>query len=151
MKKRDLVTSLILLAVAIVTLLETYKLPIGTPAMPETGFFPLLLAIILGIFSLLLLGQAMMGKDREKAPSWVGAEGWKPLVFTAGALFVIGIFFERLGYLISTFLLIAFLMRATGPKKWWLVILFALCSALGSYLVFDVLLKTQLPAGFLGS
>ena len=66
MKKRDLILGFVLLALAIVTLMEISKLPIGSLSSPHVGFFPLIAAILLGILSLVLLGQAIRGKDIKK-------------------------------------------------------------------------------------
>jgi putative tricarboxylic transport membrane protein len=148
MKKGDLITSIVLLALAVVTLLYAIKLPFGTLKSPHVGFFPLVVAILLGIFSLFLLWQAI--KEKEGISFfWRGSEGWKRISLTLGTLFAIAIFFERLGYVISTLLLIAFLLWVIGRQKWWVVIMTAFLSALGFYLLFGILLKSQLPTGIL--
>lgn len=151
MKKRNLIVSIILLALTIATLIEIRDLPIGSLSSPQVGFFPLVLAIILGILCLVLLGQTIKRKDEVKAPPWVSGRGLQPLILTTVILFLYGFFFEPLGYLITTFLLIAFLVGAFGTKKWWVVITIALISTVGSYLLFDTLLKASLPKGLLGS
>ncbi len=150
MKKRDLITSIILLALSIAILLEIREFPIGKLSSPQMGFFPLILAVLLGILSLVLLGQAIKGKDEGEIPSWVSSGREKIFILTVGILFIFPIFFERLGYLISVFLLIALLFGTIGKKKWWVVIMVAFFSALASYLVFGILLNTQLPMGILG-
>ena len=66
-----------------------------------------------------------------------------------GALVAFGFLFESLGYLISVFLLIGFLLRVIEPMRWWLMITIALLSSVLSYLLFGVLLSTPLPAGLL--
>ena len=149
MKKRDLIIGFILLGLSIATLVETNKLPIGTLSSPHVGFFPLITAILLGILSLILLGQAIRGKDIKKIPSWVSSGGWKSLGLTVAFLFLFTIFLEHLGYLISTFLLIAFLLGISGKKKWWWVMIYAFFATLASYLIFGLLLRAQLPGGLL--
>jgi putative tricarboxylic transport membrane protein len=149
MRGRNLVTAIVLLIFSIVILLETGKLPIGNLRSSQAGFFPLVLAILLGILSLILLIQTIMGKIEEKKEPWVNTRGWKDLGLTVSALFVFGAFFERFGYLVSTFLLIFFLMKFVGRTKWLNGIVFALLSTIFSYLLFEILLKTQLPAGLL--
>ncbi len=150
MKKRNLITSIILLAFSIATLAETSKFPIGKLSSPKIGFFPFFLAILLGILSLVLLGQAIKMRGEGEIPLWVSSGRGKIFMLTVGVLFIFPIFFERLGYLISTFLLIALLFGAIGQKKWWVVIIVAVFSTLASYLVFAILLKTPLPVGILG-
>jgi uncharacterized Tic20 family protein len=79
MLKRDLLISCILLALAVATLVETSKLPIGTLSSPHAGFFPLVVAILLSILSLVLLIQAIKGKDTKIIPKQMRFERWKSL------------------------------------------------------------------------
>lgn len=148
MKKGDLISSIVLLALAAVALMYAIKLPFGTLKSPHVGFFPLIVAILLGILSLCLLWQAI--KEKEGISFfWSSSEGWKRISLTFGALFATAISFERLGYVISTLLLMAFLLRVIGRQKWSVVIMTAFLSALGFYLVFGILLKSPLPTGIL--
>jgi putative tricarboxylic transport membrane protein len=151
MLKRDLLISCILLALAVATLVETSKLPIGTLSSPHAGFFPLVVAILLSILSLVLLIQAIKGKDTKIIPKQMRFERWKSLCFILGLLFLFAIFFEHLGYLVSTFYLIAFLMRIYGTKKWWVAVIYAFFATFASYLIFDILLNAQLPVGIFGT
>lgn len=150
MRNRNLASGIFLFAFSIVALIETSKLDIGNLSSAQTGFFPFVLAILLGILSLVLLGKTIKGKNETKVPSWVSFGGWRPLIFTLGVLLFFFVFFERLGYLICTFLLVSILVGVIGKRKWWFVILFALFSTLISYLIFGIFLKTQLPGGILG-
>jgi hypothetical protein len=150
MKKRNLVSGLILLTFSIGTFFESRNLEIGTLSSAQTGFFPFILSILLAILSMILLGQAMKGKNEGAIPAWVSKGGWRGISLTLGVLFFFAIFFERLGYLISTFLLIFILVKAIGDRKWWVAVFFALLSTLGSYLIFGILLKTPLPPGITG-
>jgi len=150
MKKRNLVSGIILLAFSIGTFFESRKLEIGTLSSAQTGFFPFILSILLAILSVILLGQAMKGKNEGTIPAWVSKGGWKGLSLTLGVLFFFAVFFEPMGYLISTFLLIFIIVKAIGNRKWWVAILFAFMSTLGSYLIFGILLKTPLPPGLTG-
>jgi putative tricarboxylic transport membrane protein len=74
---------------------------------------------------------------------------WKKIVLTLGSLLVFGFVFERLGYLLATFLFIIFLLRAVERQSWGLAISVALSASLVSYVVFGLLLGTPLPAGLL--
>jgi putative tricarboxylic transport membrane protein len=149
MKRARLITSAILLGLACATLIETGKLPIGNLHSPQAGFFPLMIGLLLGIFSVVLLVQSLKEKRGEttSAPASTGRQ--KRILFTLGALFFVALFFERLGYLISTFLLIGFLLAAVSRQKAWVVITTAFLSSVISYLLFGVVLQTQLPAGIL--
>jgi putative tricarboxylic transport membrane protein len=149
MKRRDLITSIVLLALAAAPLWEIAKLPIGSPSLPEAGFFPLILVILLGILSLVLLAQTLEGKGEQQAPPWVSSGGWKTLGLTVAGLFAFVIFFERIGYLISTFLLVTLPLWASGKMSRWKVILVAFVTAFASYMIFGILLQSPLPLGIL--
>jgi putative tricarboxylic transport membrane protein len=150
MGQRQLISSIVLLVIVFATFLETSKLPIGVPGKPQTGFYPLILAVLLTILSLLLLWQAIKEKKGERSTAEARWGGLKRIGLALGALFAFAFLFEHLGYVITTFLLIAFLLRAIEPQKWWVVILVAFLCSLISFLVFGLLLNTQLPLGILG-
>jgi putative tricarboxylic transport membrane protein len=57
---------------------------------------------------------------------------------------------ERLGFLLTTFLLMVLLLRAIESQRWPKVVAIALMTALISYAIFGWLLGIPLPAGVLG-
>jgi len=151
MGHRNFNSSIVLLGIAIAIFVETRKLPIGSFRAPQMGFFPFILGIMLTIFSLLLLWQTIKEKGRGRSHTSVRSGNWKGIGLTLGALFAYAFLLECLGYILSTFLLIVFLLRVIGAQKWWVVISGALLSSLASFLIFDLLLDVPLPAGILGS
>ncbi|MGH7772132.1 MAG: tripartite tricarboxylate transporter TctB family protein [Candidatus Binatia bacterium] len=150
MRRTDVISALTLLALALAALLEASKLPFGRLSSPQAGFFPLILAIFLAIFSLVLTAQAIGGTKEESGASRRGSAIWKKIVLAIAALVVFGVLFESLGYIISTFLFIAFLLRAVEQQNWSLVVVVAFFTSLATYLVFGLLLNTPLPGGILG-
>lgn len=150
MKNCEYISSIILLLLSIASITEASRLPFGSLSAPHSGFFPLVLAILLGIISLVLLVNTILKKNRKEESSLTLVSGsLKRIGLVIGALFIFAFFFERLGYIISTFFLIAFLLRVIEPQKWWVVILEALLGSLLSYFIFGVLLNTSLPVGIL--
>ena len=65
-------------------------------------------------------------------------------------MIVSGIVFMRLGFILTVFFLILFLMRTIEPQKWRVSVFYAAISALSTFVVFKVLLQTPLPEGLLG-
>ncbi len=149
MRRTGVISALMLLALALAALLEAGKLPFGTFSSPQPGFFPLILAIFLGFFSVLLLAQEISQTGGEGGAFLGGVALWKRISLAIGALVTFGLLFETLGYLLSTFLFISFLMRAVDRQKWWSVVVVAFCTSLVTYLLFGLLLNTSLPAGIL--
>lgn len=149
MGRKGVISAVTLLALALAALLEASKLTFGTLSSPQAGFFPLILAPILAGFSLLLLGQAIKGRQEGASTFQIGPGTWQRIGLAMGALLAFGLVFETLGYITSTFLLIAFLLRGVERQKWWLVVVVAFSTSLVSYLIFGLLLNTPLPAGIL--
>lgn len=58
--------------------------------------------------------------------------------------------FEQIGAMLTFFLLIVFSMRGAGSRGWGVSLLTAVLSTCGIYVLFVLLLKQQLPVGFLG-
>ena len=150
MKQRNLICSIVLLAIALATFLEISRIPIGSPGRPQTGFYPLILASLLTILSLTLLWEALKEKKEKRSPVRGGWGGLKKVGLTLAALVAFAFLLKPLGYLLSIFLLIAFLMRAIEPQRWWKVIVVAFLCSTVSFLILDLLLDTPLPRGILG-
>jgi putative tricarboxylic transport membrane protein len=149
MGRTGVISAVTLLGLASAAILEASKLPFGTLSSPQPGFFPLILAIFLALFSVLLLAQEIPQTGRETGAFLGGVALWKRIGLAIGALVAFGLLFETLGYLLSTFLFIVFLLRAVERQKWWLVVVVAFCTSLVTYLLFGLLLNTSLPAGIL--
>ena len=147
MKKSATITSILFLGLALGAFFESTKLPFGSVSSPAAGFFPALLAALLAIISLIVFVDAL----RSGVADGVQAERltWKKIVLSVGALLVFAFVFERVGYLLATFLFILFLLRAVERRNWGLAVAVAFSASFFSYIVFGLLLGTPLPAGFL--
>ena len=150
MGRNNVISAVTLLALALAALFEASKLPFGRLSAPQPGFFPVILAVLLATFSLILMAQAIGESKEESAASRVPTATWKRIVLAIAALVIFGVLFESLGYIISTFLFLAFLLRAVEQQKWSLVVIVAFFTSLATYLVFGLLLNTPLPGGILG-
>ena len=69
------------------------------------------------------------------------------MVFTTLALLAYGFGMDYLGFLVSTFIFLVFLLRMIEPQRWSLVLLESALASGISYLVFDIWLQAQLPKG----
>lgn len=148
MRKTDLIAGCILLVFALVLAEESLRLPFGTMRKPGIAFLPFLLSALLAFLSIALIVQARKRRaGGDERGFQLGL--WKKVVASLAALFTFGLVFEWLGYLVSTFLLVVFLMRAVEPVRWRQVLIVAVSSALLTFVVFS-LLGTPLPTGFLG-
>ena len=128
--------------------------PLGGLQDPGPALLPLACGLILILLGVILLVQKKTKKsDSSVKPSGPllprGAAG-RRVAFTLGGMLLSAILLMPLGFALTVFLLILFLMRTIQPQRWKVTILYAFLSAAGSFVVFKVLLKSQLPSGVLG-
>jgi putative tricarboxylic transport membrane protein len=64
------------------------------------------------------------------------------------SLFVYAIAVNWIGFALSTFLFVLFLLRLIESNNWWITILEASLITTGNYLIFVVWLGLSLPKGF---
>jgi putative tricarboxylic transport membrane protein len=143
---RDLISSLFWLAVAVFFSIESFMyLKLGTLSEPGPGFFPFLGGAVLGLLSLVQLLQSLKNRDM---PSLSGLKSSKFLLAT-GATLAYLLVLEKVGFVTITFLFL-FLLFRLEYKRWAISAAFALAGAVSSYALFQLWLKTQLPAGPFG-
>ena len=64
------------------------------------------------------------------------------------SLFVYAALISWLGFALSTFLFVLFLLRAVQAERWWRSLVKAVLITVGNYVVFVVWLGIHLPRGF---
>jgi hypothetical protein len=145
------ITILFWFLIAFLICFESSKLGIGTFAQPGPGFFPILLSMLLGFLSILLILKNRLGKEkpneREKAKPF---GSWNKIFWVLCALSFYGLFLNRLGFLLVTFLTMLFLYRKMGDHRWPFAFSASLLTTVTCYLVFQFWLSANLPKGMLG-
>ena len=149
MRRSTIAASLILAALAGLILFEASRLAFGSIRVPQTGFFPSILAILLLFFSIALLLQTRRQAGGENRDEPIKSEAWIRISITLAAMLGFALLLEKLGFLLSTFTVMLLLLRVVEPQKWPKVIAVALATALISYFLFARLLNIPLPAGVL--
>ncbi len=149
-KSREWVGGLFWLIVGLVLSIWSSHYRVGNIIKPGPGFFPLGLGLLLILFALILIvKQTRKTSAVPQTPSFVPG-GWRRVAYVVSILLVSTFAFEHLGVLVTFFLLVIFTMRWAGSQTWRRSLLTGIFSVLGIYLVFVVVLKQQLPCGFLG-
>ena len=127
------------------------RLDIGGFHQPGPGLFVLLGGVFLAIFSALILLQSILAKTiTTDSETRGGIENPWVIVFIFMGLVIYVLIFEWLGFIITTFLLVTFLLRLLEQKKWWNILLTAGVITLSTFIIFNVFLKSGLPKGILG-
>lgn len=150
MKRYDQISGLVWLFFAVYICIASFQSPLGSWRDPGPGFVPLISGIVLGGLSFLCYVRARLSKSEEARESWYPKEKWKKLISVLAALFAYAIFFEILGFLLATFLLLIFLFRGIEPQRWVVAIGGSALASFLSYAIFELWLRTQLPKGVLG-
>lgn len=154
MQRRDSITAIcwIILGLAITIWSSTF--PFGGWDSLGPGILPFGCGLILILLGSILFFQAK-SRVREKTPEVLTPLIPHGVAFSRVALTLAGMLLsvmllQFLGYVITTFLLILLLMRANEPQRWRVDLFYTCVFTVGSYLLFQVLLKAPLPTGFLG-
>ena len=149
MARKDLFSSLFFILLSLYICCESLGLGFGSFAKPGPGFLPFLLGLTFGLLSVsVFVGTLVAGGLRERASNEVIT--WFPLLLTFGSLVGFTLLLKTLGIGLTTLLFLGFLLRTVGKKSWTVTVLLSLCVTSGTYIVFQLLLKSQLPLGPLG-
>ena len=149
MAKKDFFSSLFFILLSIYVCWESVHLRIGSFSKSGPGFVPLLAGLVLGFLTIILFFRALIAKplrekiSKERIP-------WIYLIFTFCSMVGFTLFMDDLGFNLTTFLFIGILLRVVEKKSWVVSVVSAVSVTLGAYIVFNLLLKSQLPRGPFG-
>lgn len=142
----DRVSGVALVLFASFVIGQSRTLPLGTLRQPGPAYIPVLLALLLLVFAVLLIITG--GRTRPlSAVSWT--EWRHATAILAASLFsVLGL--ERLGYRLTLLLVLGFLLGVIERRSWILSLAFAFALSFGSFFLFYTVLRVPLPEGPLG-
>ena len=151
MNRQVVISAIFWLWISIFVCKESLKSDIGSLHAPGPGFFPFWSAVVLGVFTILLvIVSTLKGQLKAKITDlWEGMQ-WQRVGSILCALFLYLLLLPRLGFLITTFGLMVLAMATIKRGRLWLLAINALIIVLASYLVFNVFLDVRLPKGPLG-
>ena len=140
------------IAIGIYVAIHAYQLGLGQFHSPGPGFIFFLAALFLIILGGIDLGGTLiqrMEKGKEEGSIWLGVR-WKKILLVLVILFAYNYFLSYLGFSLSTFLLMLFLLKVVEPTQWWVAILGSTATTLITYQVFKIWLEVPFPKGFIG-
>jgi putative tricarboxylic transport membrane protein len=150
MARKEWTINAAMFVIGVVFLIESLRLGLGSVRRPGPGLLPLYTGVALGLvasFSLIRCFLAAKGeKDKEK---FFGQSIGNVVIILIGLVAYVFLL-PWLGYLISTFMLLMFLFRAGGFRKWGLILLSAFVTTSATYLVFSSWLNLRFPKGVFG-
>jgi putative tricarboxylic transport membrane protein len=151
MVNRDIISGLAWVTVGIVFCAGALGYRVGDPANPGMGFFPFIVGCALVILALIVFFQGWQrrGEDRKAGKPIASFKGRNKIVMATMGLFMYIFGFEYLGFVLITFLFMAYLMIFVERQRWMTLIAVSILTATISYSVFVYLLKVELPKGLL--
>ncbi len=145
--RRDLISGLFWLAVAIFVLTKALELGVGTFSTPGAGFMLFWSSIIFGLLSTILVVKSAVHTGGQKgiAELWHGVT-WGNVIITVVALVLYSLFLVKVGFVIATTAFMA-VLYAVGRMKVWVVIASALVTVALTYVIFHYALQIEFPRG----
>ena len=141
------ISGVVLFFLALLIFWQGRGLSFGSLHTPGPGFFPVLIAAVLVILSLVLI---IGGGKMESEEDAVSASAIFRMLVLFAALVAYFLLLEYLGFVTVSFLLMLFLFLWVGRQKWYLAGLSAVVCIGLAYILFEVLLKSNLPRGVFG-
>ena len=151
MRNPDQYSSLLLLIVGVLVMIRSVAYGLGTSGQPGLGFITFLAGLVLSILSFALFISAF--RDRENRGRlkdlWAGLRVGRVL-YVLLLLSAYALILRNVGFLIATFVLLCLLFRLEASYRLRNIIILSFLSSAASYVLFEVVLRAQLPRGILG-
>lgn len=142
--ERVVATLCVLLGLAIVW--QAWGMEYLTSIGPGPGFFPLWLGLLLtGLSVAWLLSVVWRSTDpneRRFLPEW---RGLRRILLVMGAIIAVGLVMESIGFQLTLFAFVAFVLTALGWRKWGLTVILSAFLSFGVYHAFTRWLDVTLP------
>ena len=147
--KREIVICSFWLLLSFCLSVESYRLGLSTANRPGPGFFPFIATIGIGLIAAFrLVNRIRKSLPAENSELGLAGEG-RLVVYVITGMMAYAFALNLLGFLLCTFLLVAFYLKVIAARGWLVTLSFAAAVALASHFFFDVLLKAELPRGLL--
>ena len=126
---------------------QSVRLSLGTLHNPGPGFLP----FFLGLFMVVLAGLSCMEHPQKEASAEKGFwKAGKPILLIAGGLLLYLVLMKGLGFYADTFLLLVYLMRCFGEKRYRRIFALSLVIVVVIYFIFYKLFIIPFPEGIFG-
>jgi amino acid transporter len=148
---RDQGSAIIFLIVGCLICLHSVSYRLGSFTSPGSGLMPFLAGMAICVLAGIGLIDATFKKTKEgkEDPLFKGVK-WRRILLTLTALLGYLLALKPLGFFLCTALFIAFSLRIIVPHRWAVAVGAALLTATGSYAIFELWLRAQLPKGPFG-
>jgi putative tricarboxylic transport membrane protein len=134
-------------AVGLLACYGATRLGLGSITEPGAGFIFFWSGLILVLLSLIVFVESVRSADTMRE---MGEMNWAKIALVLLSLLLYAFFLERLGFVLTTFVLVTFLLGCVEDTNWFRSLGVAAAAALASYAIFELWLKIRLPKGLFG-
>jgi putative tricarboxylic transport membrane protein len=148
MHRKHQVVALCFLAFSAYLMWESWSsMEYYTPLGPGTGFFPFWLGAVMGGLGIIWLVQVSRRSGTpEEEVSLPGRGGVVRIVSIIVSLAAAAVLLDILGFQLTMFLFMTFMLMILGRQAIWMTLVIALVCSVGVYHLFGRYLDLQLPA-----
>jgi hypothetical protein len=147
-KNPDLRSGIFFLCLGLIVCISAHRLRFGSISFPGPGFMPMVAgAFLLFLASLLLLTELF---SREAKEGWNTGISIRNVLIIIGGMWLYALLLERIGFVFVTFAFVTLLLRFVDPQSWTKSLFGGAAASAFAYLLFETILKTNLPRTFLG-
>ena len=144
----DFWTALILMIFSGAVIREALNLDVGSPSNPGSGFMVFGTAMVLGVMAFAQFAKSLRTHDQKTGDPPEKIHPWRIVsVIAANVLYIIVL--DWVGYILSTFILLCFLLQVYEKGKWVWAVAGAAATSVLTYLIFAKLLQLNLPKGLI--
>ena len=141
--QRDFWSGLMFLVVGAAFAVGATNYSMGTSARPGSGYFPLILSVILTIMGAVVLFEALTIETEDGEP--IGAVAWRPLLVVVASIVVFAALITTMGMIVAVPVLILMVSFAGDEFGWIGVIVNAVVLTAFSWLIFVKGLGLTIP------
>jgi putative tricarboxylic transport membrane protein len=150
MQRIHQIAALCFIAVSGYVVVASLQMEYYTRLGPGSGFFPFWLGLLMGGLSLIWLIQVSRQSGRPKDGAFLPEkEGVLQILSILLALSATAFLMDLIGFQLTMFLFVVFLLRVLGRRSLWMTLIVAVVCSVGVYHVFGRFLDVQLPAASL--
>jgi putative tricarboxylic transport membrane protein len=124
------------------------RLGLGSVTEPGAGFIFFWSGLVLALLSLIVLADAVRAAD--DSVNALEKMNWAKIALILLSLLLYGYFLERLGFVLTTFVLLSFLLGWIEGTSWGRSVAVASAATLACFAIFELWLKIKLPKGIFG-
>lgn len=117
--------------------------------IPGPGSLPFIVGLICIGLSLVVFVQTLIKESALPPKFFPQQNNLRKLVLALLGIIGYGLLLKSLGFVVTTFLFLLFVLALIGREKWVIALTFSLLTAVISYIIFSAL-QVELPKGILG-